>query len=202
MGMCGGGTVSFLFQPGSQQFNVGSAAHPVGIYPCGVVAVYPSGYVEYQGGGGYSTLEAGIFINVSYNFEGPWIGPPKFRFRPWVDFHVGLGGVANLQLEPDFRINSLAIVLNAHLKIGGDYELLVKSGTFTLFSASIHGNVTLRFHPAPTNISGSVTGSVTVPVIGTKSFTIGFNKNIAYEERRLPDRNEHRPYLNQRTLTA
>ena len=177
-GLCGGGALTFLFTEDVQTFNVGSQQHPVGVYPC-MGGVYPSGFLAYRNDPAGKTLDAGLYVGFGFKLTAPWIGPPKFRFRPWIDFNARIGGIAAMELEPEFRINSIGIDLNAYLAVGADYELLVKKGSFTLLSAALSGNLTLRFKPLPKNLSGALTGSITIPVIGTKSFTIGFSKNYA-----------------------
>lgn len=107
-------------------------------------------------------LETGFEYDLDLSVEAPWIGAKGFKIKPYAHARFYLLALADLQLNPEFRINEAQVDLEAMFAIGAKWKALVTDGDWKLAGAYLAGTGRYSNTTDGSCLFGRVAGSVSV----------------------------------------
>ncbi len=174
--VCIKGAMSLDVNPSRFKLNIGTEQQRVEIFPtC-------SGF----GGGGWFGLEStsantsvnlGVFVawRAAASAE---IGSDFCGAGLSAEAYAELGARAIADIYPNFSIHEAAIWVEIYAALKARYWCSGASGSITIASIGLRGDLIAKFHESRTNVSGNLSGYVTVLDIVSASFDLGFNADF------------------------
>lgn len=174
--VCIEGAMALDASPSNFKLNIGTEQERIEIYPtC-------SGF----GGGGWfglesnstaTTVDIGVFVGWRAS-AGVEIGSDVIGAGLSVEASAELGVKAKAEIYPDFSIKEAAIWLELYAAIKAKYWAVGVSGSCTIASISLRGELMARFHDTYTQVAGTLSGEITVLDIISAGFDMGFNTSF------------------------
>jgi uncharacterized protein YjbI with pentapeptide repeats len=174
--VCIEGAMALDVSPSSFKLDIGTEAQRIEVYPtC-------SGF----GGGGWFGLEStstatsvdvGVFVGwqASASVE---IGNDAIGAGLSAEASAELGVYAQADILPDFHLREAGIWLDLYVAIKANYWAVGVSGSCTLAEAGLHGELIAKFLDTETQVSGQLSGYVTVLDIVSASFDMSFDTSF------------------------
>jgi len=174
--VCIKGAMSLDVNPSRFKLDIGTEQQRVEIFPtC-------SGF----GGGGWFGLEstpantsvnvgvfvawrAGASVEIGSDFCGAGLS---------AEAYAELGARAIADIYPSFSLKEAAIWVEIYAALKARYWCSGASGSITIASIGLRGDLIAKFYENKTNVSGSLAGYVTVLDIVSASFDLGFNMDL------------------------
>ena len=174
--VCIEGAMALDVSPSRFKLDLGTEEQRIEVYPtC-------SGF----GGGGWlgiestssaTTVDLGVFVGwrASASVE---IGSSVIGAGLSAEASAELGVKATAELYPDFQLLEAGIWLDLYVAIRASYWAVGVSGSCTLAEAGLSGELLAKFLETETQVSGSLSGYVTVLDIISASFDMSFNTSF------------------------
>jgi len=174
--VCIEGAMALDVSPSSFKLDIGTEAQRIEVYPtC-------SGF----GGGGWFGLEStstatsvdvGVFVGwqASASVE---IGNDAVGAGLSAEASAELGVYAEADILPEFHLNEAGIWLDLYVAINANYWAVGVSGSCTLAEAGLQGELIAKFLDTETQVSGQLSGYVTVLDIVSASFDMSFDTSF------------------------
>jgi hypothetical protein len=179
--VCAGGEMGVSFSPGKWEVYLGKRATPIYVSLLCMQNPQLYGWFEIN----QSFVDLGLVADLGLDLNSPWIGVAGFKARAWAKFAFKFGADAKVSWKP-IRVNRAHIFAEMYAGVGIDYKLLVKSGSFTIASVHLGGDLLFISEPedipaenikAESSISGKLFGKVTVIGCGF-GFNLEMHRNI------------------------
>ncbi len=174
--ICIEGAMALEVSPEKFKLNIGTEAQKIEVYPtC-------SGF----GGGGWlgiestsatTSIDLGVFVGWKAGASVE-IGSDAIGAGLSVEAAAELGVKAKAELLPDFKLLEAGIWLDLYVAIKAKYWALGVSGSCTLAEAGLHGELLAKFLETETQVSGKLSGYITVLDIISASFDMSFNTSF------------------------
>ncbi len=171
--ICIKGAMALDVSPSKFKLDVGTESERIELYPtC-------SGF----GGGGWFGLEhsaenTNVKVGVFYGWKARSsieIGSDFCGAGLSAEAGAELGVRADVDLYPDFAINEAAIWLEIYAGLYANYWCSGGSGSITIASVSLRGELIARFRNSKTSVAGTLSGSINILDIVEESFSMGFD---------------------------
>lgn len=174
--VCIEGALALDVSPDNFVLNIGTEEQRIEIFPtC-------SGF----GGGGWFGLESnstatkvdiGIFVGWSAK-AGVEIGGAVCGAGLSVEASAELGVKAKADILPEFHLNEAGIWLDLYVAIKANYWAVGVTGSLTLAEAGLSGELLAKFLDDETEVSGNLSGYITILEIISASFDMSFSTSF------------------------
>jgi hypothetical protein len=179
--ICAGGEMGVSFSPGQWEVYLGKRATPVYVSLLCMKNPQLYGWLHLT----RSAVDLGLVADLGLDQRSPWIGVSGFKARAWARFAFKFGADAKVSWKP-IHVNHAHVFTEIYAGVGIDYKLLFKSGSFTVASVHLGGDLLFISEPydipaenikAESSISGKLFGKVTVLGCGF-GFNLEMHRNI------------------------
>jgi hypothetical protein len=154
--LCAGGGMVIDISKDWWQFAIGTREQPVYIALLCRDTIF-RGWFDINKAG----LDLGLFANIRFDLQSPWIKLGVVKFRGWAYFFFDFESELVIFWSPKFGVQKARVFIDIGAGVGIDWKTLGKSGSFTIAAVNLGGGLEFATMPEA-YLRGEVHGSITI----------------------------------------